>query len=1401
MSAQCGNSLIAESRKSPPVTMRPLVALLALFLLASPFLTALVGVAPNATADSFAEWNKVFHLHDGAYLSAGKYDWLNSSGPYNPSSIDYDSDGLPGVTIKKNVPPQRYHAWYLYPPTSAPMNLSGSPCAYIWAKSQGNESGTIVKASFYDITVSQFADPTLGTLIGTNTSSLTGPYYSEFQLVSVVMPPVNYALPAGHLIALVIERGDSINDWLIIHYDRNDYDSFISLTTDRFISMDQAWVEDSGGGAKSVFSDLEDIVICANVSDPFGAVDIEGANVTVFYSSNQTVVVTMYPLSQVGLDGSSIPYWKTYKGTLPWLDAGYYTANVTARDAQGHPSWLNVSFSVVSVDHFDVVAPSTIVAGSLFPLNITALDALDQVVNDWIGTVQLSAYMTDKMSLANGTLSRTSVQFNASDQGVVNISDESYSYGEEQIFILAASGPRYGWSSLVTVRSGPVVDVGITPSEPQEVSAGASRSFAAEGRDSLGNINSSWSAYWSVTPAIGTVTPNGLSAMFFATGSGLGNVTCANNMTGASANVSITVVPGGLARIDISSAVYPLVIQEGESVALTAAGYDAFDNVVNITGATWYTTTSGFVTGSGPSATYKAGFIPEHGVIECRLGGVVGTLVVDVVNSDWGPHLTLIPNQIRNEDVGTWDLSLTSYWTDVNTTEGLFWWVEDVNYSLYFVLHDPENNAVMRFYTQPDQFGEDQFTLWVVDPTGYRTYQVVIVRIISINDKPVFVNRPPAELYVAFDLEYTFNYSYYVRDVDNDKGELSMSSDGAPNVWFTGLVAHFNYSGKSSYFKIVQMRIEDPAGAYSAMNIVVKVTKDIPPSLNMSLPDQTIYEGVIDYYAFDLDDYFYDLDGQVLIYTTGFENIPAPFINSTTHRVYFSAPGEWSGVTEGTFTATDPEGALKTDTITVTVIAVNDAPVINPIGTVYVCHSQTYYLYLSPYVYDLDNPMESLDFLINDTHVVRGASITGADRLEILFPANLSFPVYTNPYRVWVRMEVTDPLLESASVEFQVYVTDNQPPQVIAENPDQLYFTFPEDTYLNDTLYLYDLIFDNDDSVIDFTIESAGSNVHWVVYPTGKVSLSASVNWSGMQILNITGTDASNAWAFVQIYVVVTPVNDGPVVVNPLRDSIVTGGPRNTQYDISSVFFDSDNEVLTITVTPGGYAQIVGTVLYVSLPADADSITVTLQASDGEFSSSLVVFKVGVRKTIAERIGYPYTLPLVLLAAGVAGYFIASRLPRPYALENLFLIHNDGRLVAHVTKEENTNLDKDVVSAMFTAVQEFVRDSFQKGEVGLKKLEIGDKNVMIEKGQSAYLALIYSGWPQKEVFDMLAFLLRDVEERYKDKLERWNGTMKAVPGVEKMLQEYMANSFKPGSWHEEEEIAEEEWVDLLNKEA
>jgi hypothetical protein len=474
------------------------------------------------------------------------------------------------------------------------------------------------------------------------------------------------------------------------------------------------------------------------------------------------------------------------------------------------------------------------------------------------------------------------------------------------------------------------------------------------------------------------------------------------------------------------------------------------------------------------------------------------------------------------------------------------------------------------------------------------------------------------------------------------------------------------------------------------------------------------------------------------------------------------------------------------------------------IGDIQVKHDEAYYLYLSPYIVDPDDPMDSLTFTFDNANVTHTSSFMGSHRLELLFPSGPPLP-----YMTTVHMTVEDPMGLSVSCTFGVTVTDNSPPAVIIDNPDQLYYSFAEDTYLNNSLLLYEIFGDPDEATLSFSI-SGSATVHAAIWSNGIVNLTANNNWSGTETLDITAHDSYLGWSSVVAHITVTPVNDAPVILQ-IPNFIERGGERTTRYpnekhpgnSVMSYIYDSDNdlETLTITALPSDSVAVVAGYLYVTLPSGVDVLEVTLQATDGDLESNSVIFKVGVTKTMAERIGWPYSFPLVLLAAGVAGYFLASKIPKPYALENLFLIHNDGRLVAHVAKVENTKLDQDVVSAMFTAVQEFVRDSFQKGEVGLKKLEIGDKNVVIEKGSSAYTALIYSGWPDRETFEMLPMLLRDIEERYKGKLEKWNGTTKTVKGVERMLQEYMAGVYKPGTWHEEEELAEAEWVDIIEKEA
>ncbi len=1390
--------------------MRPLAVLLVLVLLLSSLVPLLGGQLHEVKATSLPSWTEVFHLHDGPDYTAGNYyDWMNTTGPRNPAVTNYESQTPPidGISIRKNPSPNHKHYWVMYPNLGSNVTLTGDISAHLWARSKGNQSGTQITAIFSDMGPGQSGNPGAWTNLGQDTVSLSGPTYSDFSPYDLTISISPYTLAAGHSLVLAVQRGDSFNDQLIVMFDTTSKDSYVTLTATSSISVDAAWTEDASHNPATVFSELENVLVGANVSDPFGAYDIVGANVSVAYSGNGTIVLPPTPMTPNRTDPAQPPYWKGFGLSLPNLPLGVFTINVTASDYQGSPTWFTCSITIVTVDHFSVSGPPRAIAGDSFWLTVTALDATNATITNWVGTVQLETYRTDGTTLSNGTLSIPSLVFTVGDSGQVTNSTINYSWGEETILIRASSGSHDGWSTPMYFSSGPVVTIQMNVPSPTMVGAGSPLPIDATGRDLLDNVNSTWMPRWNVTGNIGFISGAGTSVVFEATTVGVGYITCTNDYNGVNFTINVTVATGLLARIEINVSSDPRQIPESATRVFYATGYDAVNNVLTLTNVTWDTDTSGSIhaIGWGPSGLYTAGYLPESGVIHARKGSIVGTIgVTVVVNTTEGPSFSEITPQYANENLGTWSLSLSGYWHHHNGTTNLVWWADNVDTGLFFVSHDQTSNSVIVFHTQQNQYGDSTFDLWAADPAGFRAHTTVTVHIIHVNQPPAFVNSPPTTLYVKFDTQYLFDFSYYVSDIDNLKSSLVLTSSSS-NVFFDGLNATLMFphkNGDVSYFEFVTIRLSD-SNATVELKIVVWVTTDTPPSLVKSLPDCTIEEGQSGILAFNLDDYFTDLDNQTLYYSYGFHNVHV-YIDPQTHDVFLSAPGEWSGTEQGVFTATDPVGALQSDTIHVTVTPVNDPPqVIKKINTVFVKYNQTYYLYLSPFVRDPDNSLSSLTFNIDNTHIKPGTSSSGAPRLELLFPpsADPNSSVFTGPYTVQVNMTISDPGLLFTFCPFQVRVTGDSPPQVAVPNPDQLYYSFPENSYLNGSLRLYDLFSDPDDSTLTFFI-SGQEQVIATLFSSGDVNLSSVVNWSGMEALTVRAMDSHGGWSLIQLFVVVTPVNQAPVIY-PIPNFINKGAfYRNAHYPIFQYIYDSDDPFssLTITVTPAGNAFVVGGDLYVSLPDGVKTIIVSLQASDGKLSSNVVSFRVGVATTTAELIGWPYSFPLLLLGAGVAAFFVAGRIPRPYALENLFLIHNDGRLVSNVTREENTMLDKDVVSAMFTAVQEFVRDSFQKGEVGLKKLEIGDKNVVIEKGHSAYLALIYSGYPAKDTFSMLPMLMRDIEERYKERLEKWNGTAKTVKGVDRMLQDYMSNKFQPGMWHDEEETAEKEWVDILNKE-
>ena len=98
-----------------------------------------------------------------------------------------------------------------------------------------------------------------------------------------------------------------------------------------------------------------------------------------------------------------------------------------------------------------------------------------------------------------------------------------------------------------------------------------------------------------------------------------------------------------------------------------------------------------------------------------------------------------------------------------------------------------------------------------------------------------------------------------------------------------------------------------------------------------------------------------------------------------------------------------------------------------------------------------------------------------------------------------------------------------------------------------------------------------------------------------------------------------------------------------------------------------------------------------------------------------------------------------------YRIEQVFLIHKEtGLLLQHLVADGVNAMDADLVSAMLTAIQNFVQDSFNvpKGDT-LETLQYGELTIWIEEGPQAILAGIIRGNAPKD----LRFLFQDTIEK------------------------------------------------------
>lgn len=124
-----------------------------------------------------------------------------------------------------------------------------------------------------------------------------------------------------------------------------------------------------------------------------------------------------------------------------------------------------------------------------------------------------------------------------------------------------------------------------------------------------------------------------------------------------------------------------------------------------------------------------------------------------------------------------------------------------------------------------------------------------------------------------------------------------------------------------------------------------------------------------------------------------------------------------------------------------------------------------------------------------------------------------------------------------------------------------------------------------------------------------------------------------------------------------------------------------------------------------------------------------------------------------------------------YRVDEAFLIQPaSGLLISHVAHSGVEASDSDAVSAMLSAIQDFIHDSFSVDKSsGLETVELGEQTLWVVAGPQAILACAIRGIAPPELRTEFQKVLEDIHGQYEDKLAEFNGDRDSVGGVPDLL--------------------------------
>jgi len=127
-------------------------------------------------------------------------------------------------------------------------------------------------------------------------------------------------------------------------------------------------------------------------------------------------------------------------------------------------------------------------------------------------------------------------------------------------------------------------------------------------------------------------------------------------------------------------------------------------------------------------------------------------------------------------------------------------------------------------------------------------------------------------------------------------------------------------------------------------------------------------------------------------------------------------------------------------------------------------------------------------------------------------------------------------------------------------------------------------------------------------------------------------------------------------------------------------------------------------------------------------------------------------------------------------IEEIFLVHEAGILMAHATRRLKPDQDDAILSAMLVAIQSFVHESFKdEADTHLREIAFGQRRILIDRGEHVLLAVMLADDIDVSPEDMertrgeMKEVILAVESRYAEVLEEWDGFVERFRGARDII--------------------------------